>query len=432
LAAECFRRAIDRDSDYASAYWALGGALGNIGDQKESIQNIRRAYDLRDHVTPRQRFLVDFQYFTLVTADLEKGVNVLQEAIKTYPNTETLHVLLAWALNNLGRYEDGAAEAREALRLDPDNVSPYYHLIRAETAMQHYEEAKVTFDAARARGLDYEGIRSYMCQLAFVEGDGALLRQQISWLLEHAKSSDMTWEVQGDIAAYQGQMKDARRFFSEGATAATRSGFPEIAVGLLSEEAMREAWVGNHDLAKQAATQALTLTAGSQETSGAAFAFALAGELKTAEKMAEQLDREQPHNTIVQNFDLPCIRAVIAIGKGNSSEAIRLLQSTRYDLAQGDLALSPMYIRGLAYLEAGRTQEAADEFQKVINHPGTGANKLSPWGAAAHVQLARAQAIIGDKAAARKSYQYFLNLWKQADPDIPIYKQAKSEYAKLT
>ncbi len=431
LAVDYFRRAVDRDSNYAWAYCALGGALGNSVNPQEARENLRKAYELRDRVTPLQRFLIDFQYFSLVTADLEKGRTVLREGISIYPNNTTERIVLSWALGELGRYEEAAAEARESIRLDPDNVSPYLHLVHAEIGMQRYDEAKAAFEAARAHGLDFYELRLYMAELAFLEGDGGLLREQVSWLLEHARP-DVAWELRGDIAAYHGQMKDARRFFSKGRSLAARSPLLEPAAESLTDEAMREAGIGNDDLAKHVASQALTLAADREATSGAAFAFALAGELKTAEKLAEQLNREQPQSTIVQNFDLPCIRAVIAIRQGDSAEAIRMLQSTRYDLAEGDLMmLSPIYVRGQAYLQAGRTQEAANEFEKIISHPGTGGNKLNPWGPAARLQLARAQVMMGDKAAARKSYQDFLTLWKDADPDIPIYKQAKAEYAKL-
>ena len=302
------RRAIERDDNFATAYVNLGDVLWSNGNRETGVENIRRAYELRNRATRLQRIFIETQYFNLVTADLEKARTVLQEATKTYPNMANLHNSLGWTLQLLGRYDEAAAETREAIRLAPSGAS-YADLIRDECAMQRYHEAKTVFDDALARGRDGPGLRIYTLEMAFAEGDDDLLRQQLSWLLEHNKSSADVWALQADIAAGHGKMKDAQRFFSEGASVATRSGLLEPAAEVWSDEAMREAWIGNSDLTRNAARQALAPGANTEVKSETASALALMGDVQPAEKLADQLNQEHPQSTIVQKFDLPSIRA---------------------------------------------------------------------------------------------------------------------------
>jgi tetratricopeptide (TPR) repeat protein len=258
------------------------------------------------------------------------------------------------------------------------------------------------------------------------------MQEQSRWAAENPKSavSGNLLNEEASATRYFGRMSSARRLVDHAAALAQSSGWSGQAAADKSNEAFDESLIGNADFARDAARQALAFNSGdaaSPATVKAALAFAFTGDLTTAEKLADQMSAEWPEGSM-EDFELPCIRAAIAIGQSQPADAIRiLLTPSKYELAAGNMFAS--YLRGLAYLQVGQGQQAATEFQRVIEHPGIVG--ISLIGALARLQLARAQEMMGDKEAARKSYQDFLTLWKEADPDIPIYQQAKAEYAKL-
>jgi tetratricopeptide (TPR) repeat protein len=388
---------------------------------------------LRDRLTLQQRFVTEGQYFLNVTGDLEKARDALAHVLRVYPNTAYAHFGMnaSWIDRMLGHYEQSAAEAREAMRVDADSYPPYFNLMLSEMALERYGEAKAGFDAARSHGLDSEHLRLARYLLAFLERDNSAMQEQLKWALEHPPSlwprAEQAW-----VESYFGHMKKARAIVDDVVEAGKRAGLPEKSAKRRLEEGFWQAELGNPKLAKRGAIQALALHSGRTVKWMTAIVLARSGEWKWAESVAVQLDAEMPQNTMVQNYDLPCLRAAIAISQGKVSDAIQVLEtSVPHEFGNGAVVggLYPVYLRGIAYLQAREGEKAAAEFRKIIDHPGIAMDNV--WGALAYLQLGRAQVMLGDKEAARKSYQEFLTLWKNADPDIAIYKQAKAEYARL-
>lgn len=269
--------------------------------------------------------------------------------------------------------------------------------------------------------------------LAFVQRDTALMEEQLRWAAEHPKLALSADLLNGEASAarYFGRMKNARELANHAMAAAQSSGFAEVSAKYESQAALAEGLVGNTDLAREAASRALASNSDIATILNAALALALSADFARAEKLAEQMSAQMPQFTMVQNFDLPCIRSAIAIEQGKPADAIRILErACRYELAEANgPRLFPSYLRGVAHLAAGNGHLAVAEFRRVIEHPGI--VWIHSIGALAHLQLARAQVTMCDKAAARESYEHFLTLWKNADPDIPIYEQSRAEYAKL-
>ena len=426
-ASEYFRRAVETDDNFAFAFDRLGSSMSNLSDDDRSKEVERKAYALRDRLTRQQRLFMEGRYFEMATGDLEKATAAWEEMLRVYPDSTIAHNNLSFIYRVLGHYEQSAAEAREAIRLNADNFAPYYNLMYSETAMERSVEAKAALKAARARGLDNELLRDARFQLAFLERDDSAMQEQLKWGLEHPSSWRLRWE-QARTDAYFGHLKKAKGTVDDLTGVAERAGQTERAGSHISGWALLQAEVGNTKLAKEEATQALALHSGSEVRWLAATALARSGEWRPAEEVTAQLDAEMPQNTLAQHQQLPCLQAAIAISQGNAPEAVQVLETqVRYELAPG--ALYPAYVQGLAYLGIRKGSAAAAQFRTIIDHPGIVVNEM--WGALAHLQLARAYAMMGDKEAARKSYQDFLTLWKDADPDIPIYKQAKAEYKKL-
>jgi tetratricopeptide (TPR) repeat protein len=200
-----------------------------------------------------------------------------------------------------------------------------------------------------------------------------------------------------------------------------------------SFNAAQEAVVGNAANARQLAAKALAVPQQRSNQSTLALAFALAGDSLHAQKLVESMNQRFPLNTLVQNYDLAAIRAAMHLRANDPAGAIEILRSAiKYDLAYEEdsfNSLYPAYIRGLAYLRLGDSRNAAVEFQKLIDHPGIVERDVD--GAMALLQMARAQKMAGDNAAARKYYEQFLTLWEDADSDIPAHREAKAEYARL-
>jgi len=427
------RRAVETDNNFALAYATLSTSVWNAGDQDQGREFLKKAYDLRDRLTTQQRFVTEGEYFLNVTGDLEKARDALADVLRVYPNTAYVHFGMnaSWIDRMLGHYEQSVAEAREAMRVDADSYPPYFNLMLSEMALERYGEAKAGFDAARSHGLDSEHLRLGRYQLAFLERDDLAMEEQLKWALEHPPSlwprAEQAW-----VESYFGHMKKARAIVDDVVGAGKRAGLAERSGKRRAEEGLWQAELGNAKLAKEGAIQALAVHPGRAVRWVAAIVLARSGDSRWAESVAAQLDAEMPQNTMVQNYDLPCLRAAIAISKGKAADAIQLLEaSVPYELGNGVVVggMYPVYVRGLAYLQMRKSAEAAAEFRKIIDHPGIAQDNV--WGSLSYLQLGRAQAMMGDKEAARQSYRDFLTLWKDADPDIPVYRQAKAEYAKL-
>ncbi len=428
-----FRRAVELDPQFALAYAHLGLKYSEMGESQLASQSTAKAYELRDHASDRERFFIVALYHRQVTGNLEKEQQVLQLWADTYPRDLYPHSLLSgFATQGLGEYERSMEEARLAA-LGPaylNIVFANFYLGRfgdAEKAMQDAIEHKYHF-------AEFLLLRYY---LAFLESAPAALDAAAAQALHTPAAEDRMLNAQSLVAAYSGQLQTARTKSRIAVETARQAGQKESAATYLAGQAVWEALVGNAAEARRNASAALQLSNGRDAEYAAAFAFGVAGDLPRTEALAVDLEKRFPEDTSAQFNYLPALRALIAQQRHDPHGAVQQLEvASPHELAICALAFNyfygamyPTYLRGQAYLASGRGAEAATEFQKIIAQRGL--VFADPIGSLARLQLARAYVMQVDKVKAKAAYDDFLTLWKNADPDIPIYQQAKAEYAKL-
>jgi DNA-binding winged helix-turn-helix (wHTH) protein/tetratricopeptide (TPR) repeat protein len=425
------KRAIELDPSFASAYAALGVVYHNLGDTDLATQNLKKAYEFRNRTSEQSQLGIEAHYYTDVTGELEKAIQTYSELEKRYPANYTYHANRAYILASLGQYEKAVAEEREGVRLMPDNSLGYSNLIYYYNSLNHIDDSRATFEEAQSRKLESPDLHMVVYSLAFLQGDDATMQEQVNQTRGKPKLEDRLLSLQSDTEAYHGRLRKGRDFSQQATQSAIHAAELEPAATWKANAALREAEVGNKAEAARMAADALSLSSGRNVELLAALTFARVGDVKRAVSLVTKLNAQFPLDTLMQNYSLPTVRAALAIA-GNQHEAVDLLKSSspyEYGYSGAFANLYPAYLRGLAYLQAGQGQQAAVEFQKMLDHPGVTLNFVT--GSLAHLQLGRAQMMIGDKTAARKSYQDFLVLWKDADPDVPIFQQAKAEYSKL-
>ena len=420
-----FQRAIRLDPNFAMAYARLGVVYWAIGETRQGVENGRKAYELREHVSEREKFDIESRYY-YVLGDLEKARQVDELWAQTYPRDRGPRISLGYTYGMLGQFDKGLAEIREAHRLEAGALT-YVNLVRAYLPLNRLEEARTTAEEAQAKKLDSPRLRSYLYDLAFLQNDAEGMAQQVAWSMGKPGAEDVLLNKEAYTAGYFGRPGRARELSLRAMALAERTERMETAATYEADAALREALFGNAVEARQRATAALRLSTGWPVQYEAALALAFAGDAARAQALADDLGKRFPEHTIVRFSYLPTIHAQLALIRHDSSKAIEVLQAaTPYELGS---ILYPVYVRGEAYLAAHQGGGAAAEFQKILDHRGI--VKSQPIGALAHLGLARAYALQGETPKARTAYQDFFALWKDADPDIPILQQAKAEYAKL-
>jgi DNA-binding winged helix-turn-helix (wHTH) protein/tetratricopeptide (TPR) repeat protein len=430
-----FQRAIRLDPNFAMAYASLGTSYSSLGETTLGSGNTRKAYELRERLSEREKFYIESHYYLYATGDVEKASQADELWAQTYPRDPAPVNNLADIYVTLGQYDKSLAQYRECLRLDPASGGRYDNLVVVYLQLNRLQEARATAAEAQAKNLDSPFLRFILYQLAFLQNDAAGMAQQVAWAAGKPGVEDVLLNGEADTAAYSGRLAKARELSRRAVASAERAEERETAAGYQADAALREALFGNRAEARQRAAAALGLSTGRDVQYGAALAVALAGDAAKSQALAEDLVKQFPENTVVQFNYLPTLRAQLALAHNDSSKACETLQSAApYELGSPGsgtfaAALYPVYVRGEAYLAGHHGSEAAAQFQKILEHRGVVVNE--PIGALAHLGLARACALQGDTAKARAAYQDFLTLWKDADPDVPILKQARAEYAKL-
>jgi tetratricopeptide (TPR) repeat protein len=419
-----YQRAIDVDPDFALAHAALGSAYQNLGELALAAAAVKKTYELRTRMTEPGRFHAEDSYYADVTGEQEKALPILLQWVATFPQDFIAHNNLSWCLQLLGQPDRSLAEAREAARLLPSPWS-YGALILRSIYTDRLDEATATFDEADARKFDGTGLRESRALLAFLKKDEPAMQEQWNWAMGKPGAEPVLLYERSGLEAYYGRFHHAIALAKKADSLRPTGGgdtFP----------ALRDAEVGNSARARRAAAKAFNKAKDRNEQLVLALVLARAGEIGQAQKLADALGHNFPLDTAVQNYYLPTIRAAMKLHEKDLAGAVEVLRPTvKYDLASPDSfnSLYPAYIRGLAYLQMGEGRLATVEFQKLLDHPGIVGREVI--GALSHLQLARAHKLMGNQAAARKSYKDFLTLWKDADSDIPIYQQAKAEYARL-
>jgi tetratricopeptide (TPR) repeat protein len=424
------QRAIRLDPNFAMAYARLGTSYSNLGEVTLGAENTRKAYELREHVSERERFYIESHYYENVTGNLEKARQVFELWVQTYPRDwNPLPPLANPVYTSLGQYDKALAAAREAFRLNSARGLSSVELASSYLNLNRLKEARTTAEEAQAKKLDSLGLRACLYELAFLQNDVPGMELQVAWSAGRPGVEDVLLAAEADTVAYAGRRGQAREFSRRAVASAERVEEKEVAASYEAEAALRESLFGSVAEAQQRAAAALALSTGRDVQSGTAIALAVAGDAARTLTLADDLGERFPEDTNVQFNYLPTIHAQLALSRGDASQAVNALQmAAPYELGLAG-GLYPVYVRGEAYLAAHRGNEAAAEFQKILDHRGIVLN--SPIGALAHLQIGRAYALQGDTSKAKAAYQDFLTLWKEADPDIPILIAAKAEYAKL-
>jgi tetratricopeptide (TPR) repeat protein len=432
-----FKRAVELDPNFAVAYAYLGIMASTTLEPGLSVSYRTKAYELRDRTSEAEKYWITAAYHKGVTGNIPKAIEACDLWIQAYPRSELPHMYLGAAvLPVVGQYERAIEESTEGIRLRPDYTLAYAFGIRAYTTLNRFDEAKTTYAQALERKLHTPFIDVVMYELAFAQNDTAGMAQHVAKLEALPRLGHRVLTMEADTAAYSGHLKDARELSRRAVDSAQRGGEKDAPALYSGTSGLREAWFGNTDEARRRATFALKLSTGRDLQYFAALAFAYARDDARAKALADDLDKRFPEDTIVQFNYLPSVRGKLALNKGDASGAIEsLVPSAPYELGATraiDLnwtAMFPVFVRGQAYLAARRGSEAAAEFRKILDHRGLVLNQ--PIGALAHLGLGRAYVLQGDIPKAKAAYQDFLTLWKDADPDIPVLRQAKAEYAKL-
>jgi tetratricopeptide (TPR) repeat protein len=428
-----FQRAIELDPNFPMAYAQLSVTSANTGQASLAMEYASRAYALRDHATEREKLIISGLYFR-ATGDIEKQMLTLQLREADYPREAAPHNNLAACEGELGRHESALSESKEAFRLDPNSISHYSNLGMSYLRVNQLEEAKDTFDQALAHNLDGGQLRQNIYFLAFLHGDDSQMRQQVSWAAGKRGEEDLLLSTESDTEAYYGRLDKARDFSRQAVESAVRADSTEIAALWKAGAALREAELGAITSARQGAKAALGLSSGRNVKIVAALTLARIGDASQAKALSDDLRRDYPNNSLLKLYWLPTIDAAVQLQANNPSAVLMELETAApYELGvpppMETGMVYPAYLRGQAYLLAHNGSAAVTEFQKLLGHRGIVLNFVT--GALAKLQIGRAYAISGDTAKTKAAYQEFLTLWKDADPDIPILKQAKTEYAKL-
>jgi eukaryotic-like serine/threonine-protein kinase len=424
-----FQRAISLDPNFAMAYARMGTCYGNLQQASRAAESQRKAYELRDRVSEREKFYIDSHYQEYSLGDLEAARKTYELWAQTYPRDVVPVGNLGNIYLALGEHDKQLTSAQDVLKLDPEGGFSYSNLVYAYVFVNRLDEAKATAQEARAKHLDTPSLHFSLYVAAFLQHDAAGMEREAAALMGKPGFEDVMLYAESQTAAYAGQLNKMRELIRHAAESGIRADDKETAALFQANTAVYEAMAGNAALAKQQAQAALALSNGRDVEGLAALALALTSESAQATRLADDLAKRLPNDTIVQSGYLAMIRGATALESGNGAKAVESLAAAApYELSYLFPGY-PAYIRGQAYLKLGQGSAAAAEFQKIVDHPSWVLN--DPVGALARLGLARAYALSGDTQKARTAYQDFFGLWKDADPDIPILKQAKAEYAKL-
>jgi eukaryotic-like serine/threonine-protein kinase len=423
-----FQRAIELDPNFAQAYARLAAIYSNIGEEDRGSESARKAFDLRERVSERERFYIESHYY-FASGDLEKEKETLELAIKAYPNDSTAFGNLALLYNlYYGQYEKAIPLANESTRIEPAAPFGYLHAGLAYIALNRTEESRSLMQKALNAKADNLFVHQQLYDLAFLSGDADGMQQQVKWS-EGKPSEYLLLNEATNVAAAHGQLKKADELMQRSVQVTDRLGFKGTTAATQGAMAVIQSEFGNSVKARELAASSASIVRNRGNLELVALALAMTGDLSHAQAIVDDLGHRFPDDSVVRQVTTPCVRALTELQRKAPEPAVQALDAVKlYEMGTA-VAFLPTYLRGQAYLQAKRGTDAAAEFQKIVDHRG-----INPTGvehSLAKLGLGRAYVITGDTAKARAAYQDFLALWKDADPDIPILKEAKAEYAKL-
>jgi DNA-binding winged helix-turn-helix (wHTH) protein/tetratricopeptide (TPR) repeat protein len=413
-----FERAIAIDLKFAMAYYLLGVAVEQAGDLARSAEYAKQAFLLIDRVSDYERTGITAYYYR-ATGELDKEIDAYQSGVRDYPRNWGFHTQLSLIYIDEGRYEEGLKEGLEAVRLEPDVEPPYRRVLDSYICVGRLQEARQVAEKVRALAIDGSRIHQRFLELAYVEGDQESISREMQWFAGKPEEY-LSFGLQAADRNVHGQRHESHELYRRAAETAQRQGFRYVADEFGEADARADALSGNCQSVRRLGYPALAL--------------AICGAVAEAEKLAAETSRQFPNGTIWNAVQLPEIQAMIALNRGKPEESVKLLASASpYERSY----IEAVYLRGLAYLRMHKGAEAAAEFQKIVDHKGAswGATWVHPnWGqfySLSYLGMARGFALAGDTAKATRAYQDFFELWKDADSEVPVLKEAKAEYARL-
>ena len=440
------QRAIELDPNFAMGYRAVGADYWSLGEVGRASEYYTKAFQLREHASEREKLDITADYYKDVTGELDKAAQTYQEEIESYPRDAGGYGNLGTVFAEQGQFEKATEVTKQALRLAPQASYRYVNLVNYSLALQRFDETRQMSQEAQARKDDDLALHNALYGLAFLTTDSAAMAAQQQWFASKPEYENFGLALMSDTEAYAGHLVKARELNKRATESAVQADSKERGAIFEANAAVQQAAYGGSAESQRSATEALRLAPASQAVQAeAALAFAMAGNAARAESMAQDLEKRFPWDTQMQSLWLHAIRAQLALDRENPESALNALPASSpielglIQFVNNISCLYPVYVRGEAYLAAGQGNAAAAEFKKIIDHGGIVWNCWT--GALAHLGVARANALQSrisqgaDADAARvralAAYKDFLTLWKDADPDIPILKQAKTEYAKL-
>jgi hypothetical protein len=418
-----YKRAVDIDPDFASAYDDLSYCYVVARKRELANEAAQKAFDLRSRVSQYERGSIEIAYYNFVTEEIDKAIVAAETMRSIYPRNAPVLLGLGEAYMGVGLLEKAKSAFEEAIRLGEDRLAPI-DMAAVHLALNNLSEAKAVLGKCRAS--DNLGLHTLRLQIAFLEGDTDALARHIEWARGRPEELFIA-KSQADIAAFGGRMRTALELTRGAIESAQRREMPEAAADFATTLARTQALMGMHREAAESAVALIATPLDWQSMARAGMALALSGHAKQAESLADQIPQRAPHSTLARELLLPLLRASISIGAADGNAALRSLEPlTPYERVS---AFWPQYLRGQAYLLLRNGAAAAAEFQQILDHRCRG--MLSPLYPLAHVGLARARALAGNTDASRKAFQAFFTLWNEADPDLPILKDARQEFQRL-
>jgi DNA-binding winged helix-turn-helix (wHTH) protein/tetratricopeptide (TPR) repeat protein len=423
-----FQRAIELDPTFAAAYTRLSTVYSNLGESEPAEANARLAFEQRDRVSERERLSILYQHHYQVTGDQARATEILEVWVRSFPRDFRPANSLAYIHNFLGHFERAVEDGQEAVRRNPSHGFPYSNLAHAYRGLGRFDEAEKTAEKAVALKIETLPTRRLLYQLAILSGDRQGAARQLEWASGNSRAFDMVG-AHAQVAAFAGRVREARQLYDETARMAERAGLPDVGAAHLAWATSMDLAYGYSSRAAQQAHRILTAQPSFDPKLRAALALAATGSTADAEAIVDELTRAHPRHTLITAVLAPMVRAAVELRRRRPERAIEELRpAAPYEMGF-IAAFGPAYLRGRSYLALGAGARAAAEFQRILDHRGV--DPFSPFYAVARLYHARALAMAGDAAGSRAEYEQFLAQWPDADPDVPVLREARKEFARL-
>jgi tetratricopeptide (TPR) repeat protein len=427
-AAPYLKRAVELDPNFAMAYATLGTVYGNLTQQELANTNLTKAFDLKERASERERFYISSHYYDIATLDLEKGIDIYQQWTQTYPRDTAPRDNLALLFQRIGQQEKSLASSTESLRMQPNDGYAIQNSADAYERLNRFDEARAVAEKANSHPWS---VNFTLFELAFIRGDEAAAHHELELVAGRPEEPILMWmHGRGEYAL--GKLQSARAIYAQSVTASQRLGYKEFAGVILADQATSEAELGNLPEARQKISDALAASQDRGTRSIVMTALAQTGDAARSQKIAEELVHQNPTDTMLNKVDVPVAQAISDLQRNQPEQTVtRLETAASYEFGSGpnSAGYGINYIRGEAYLRMKDGAKAAAEYQKILDHRGT--DPLDVTYNLSHLGLGRAYALQGNTAAAKSAYQDFFAAWKDADPELPVLRQAKAEYDKL-